>query len=139
MLQCSTLRSTVGNPLLYSCLGNPMDRGAWQATAHGVAKESDITQQLKQQQIILKPKEQQKKLDEKQRSLKIRCTANSPRLKRKKGCVYVNLCRNQGKLWHHQFGGHEFEQALGVGDGQKSLACYNSWGCKELDMTEQIN
>ena len=27
-----------GNPLQYSCLGNPMDRGAWQATAHGVAK-----------------------------------------------------------------------------------------------------
>ena len=26
------------NPLLYSCLGNPMDRGAWQATVHGVAK-----------------------------------------------------------------------------------------------------
>ena len=27
-----------GNPLQYSCLGNPMDRGAWQATVHGVAK-----------------------------------------------------------------------------------------------------
>ena len=27
-----------GNPLHYSCLGNPMDRGAWQATVHGVAK-----------------------------------------------------------------------------------------------------
>ena len=27
-----------GNPLQYSCLGNPMDRGAWQATFHGVAK-----------------------------------------------------------------------------------------------------
>ena len=32
-----------GNPLQYGCLGNPMDRGAWQATAHGVAKESDTT------------------------------------------------------------------------------------------------
>ena len=29
--------------------------------------------------------------------------------------------------WHHQFDGHEFEQAPGVGDGQGSLACYNSW------------
>ena len=29
------------NPLQYSCLGNPMDRGAWQATFHGVAKEVD--------------------------------------------------------------------------------------------------
>ena len=32
-----------GNPLQYSCLGNPMDRGAWRATVHGVAKESDTT------------------------------------------------------------------------------------------------
>ena len=32
-----------GNPLQYSCLENPMDRGAWQATVHGVAKELDMT------------------------------------------------------------------------------------------------
>ena len=32
-----------GNPLQYSCLGNPVDRGAWQTTVHGVAKESDMT------------------------------------------------------------------------------------------------
>ena len=32
-----------GNPLQYSCLGNPMDRGAWQAIGHGVTKESDAT------------------------------------------------------------------------------------------------
>ena len=32
-----------GNPLHYSCLKNPMDRGDWQATVHGVAKESDTT------------------------------------------------------------------------------------------------
>ena len=32
-----------GNPLQYPCLGNPMDRGAWWATVHGVAKESDMT------------------------------------------------------------------------------------------------
>ena len=32
-----------GNPFQYSCLGNPMNRGAWQATVHGVAKESDMT------------------------------------------------------------------------------------------------
>ena len=31
------------SPLQYSCLGNPMDRGAWQATIHGVAEESDTT------------------------------------------------------------------------------------------------
>ena len=32
-----------GNPLRYSCLENPMDRGAWWAIVHGVAKESDTT------------------------------------------------------------------------------------------------
>ena len=32
-----------GNPLQYSSLGNPMDRGAWRATVHGAAKESDVT------------------------------------------------------------------------------------------------
>ena len=35
-----------GNPLQYSCLENPMDRGAWQATVHGVAKEEGTTEQL---------------------------------------------------------------------------------------------
>ena len=32
-----------GHPLQYSCLGNPMDREAWQATVQGVAKELDTT------------------------------------------------------------------------------------------------
>ena len=32
-----------GNPLQYSCLGNPMDRGAWRAIVHGVTKELDPT------------------------------------------------------------------------------------------------
>ena len=35
-----------GNLLQYSCLGNPMDKGAWQATVCGVTKESDMTEQL---------------------------------------------------------------------------------------------
>ena len=37
-----------GNPLQYSCLKNPMNRRAWQAIVHGVAKESDMNEQLKQ-------------------------------------------------------------------------------------------
>ena len=39
-----------GNPLQDSWLGNPMDRGAWRATVHGVAKESDMTEQLNHKQ-----------------------------------------------------------------------------------------
>ena len=41
--------------------------------------------------------------------------------------------------WHHQLDGHEFEQTLGAGDGQGSLAGCSPWGCKESDMTEQLN
>ena len=39
--------------------------------------------------------------------------------------------------WHHRL--NEFEQALGVGNGQGSLACCSPWGCKESDMTELLN
>ena len=42
-------------------------------------------------------------------------------------------------VWHHQLDGHEFEQALGVGNGQGSLVCCSPWGHKVLDMTEQLN
>ena len=38
--------------------------------------------------------------------------------------------------WHHPLDGHEFEQALGVGDGQGSLAGSSPWGHKESDTTE---
>ena len=41
--------------------------------------------------------------------------------------------------WHHQLNGYEFEQALGVGDGQGSLACCSLWGLKELDTIEWLN
>ena len=33
--------------------------------------------------------------------------------------------------WHHRLNAQEFDQALGVGDGQGSLACYSPWGRKE--------
>ena len=41
--------------------------------------------------------------------------------------------------WHHWFSGHEFEQTLGVGDGQGVLVCCSPWGYKELDTTERLN
>ena len=41
--------------------------------------------------------------------------------------------------WYHRLNGHEFVQTPGVGDGQGGLVCCNSWGCKESDMTEQLN
>ena len=41
--------------------------------------------------------------------------------------------------WHHQLNGHEFEQALGDGDGQGSVACCSPWGHKKLGTIEQLN
>ena len=41
-----------GNPFQYSCLGNPMDRGAWWATVYGVNKESDTTEPLSTQATV---------------------------------------------------------------------------------------
>ena len=38
-----------GSPLQYSCLGNPMDRGAWQATVYGVTKKTEHNLTTKQQ------------------------------------------------------------------------------------------
>ena len=40
---------------------------------------------------------------------------------------------------HHRLNGHEFEQTLGVGDGQGSLACSSPRGLEESDMTERLN
>ena len=41
--------------------------------------------------------------------------------------------------WHHWLNGHEFEQALRVGDGQGSLVCCSPWSHKKWDMTEHLN
>ena len=41
--------------------------------------------------------------------------------------------------WHQRLDGLEFEQVLGVGDGQGSLVCCSLWGRKESDTTEQLN
>ena len=40
--------------------------------------------------------------------------------------------------WYHRLNGHEFEQALGDGEGQRSLVGYSPWGRKESDTTEQL-
>ena len=41
--------------------------------------------------------------------------------------------------WHHWLDGCEFEWTPGVGDGQGGLMCCSPWGCKESDMTKQLN
>ena len=41
--------------------------------------------------------------------------------------------------WHHRLDEHEFEQALGICDGQGGLACCSPWGCRESDTTQWLN
>ena len=41
--------------------------------------------------------------------------------------------------WHHRPSGHEFEKTLGDNEGQGSLVCCSSRGCKDSDTTEQLN
>ena len=49
------------------------------------------------------------------------------------------MTENEKVGWHHWLNGHEFEQAPGIGDGQRSMVCCSPWGCKELDMIELLN
>jgi len=46
------------------------------------------------------------------------------------------MTENEIVGWHHQLNGHEFERALGDGEGQGSLVCWSLWDRKESDMTE---
>ena len=41
--------------------------------------------------------------------------------------------------WHHQLNGHEFEQALGIRERERSLEYCSRWGRKESDTTEGLN
>ena len=46
------------------------------------------------------------------------------------------MTENEMVGWHHLLDGYESEQAVGVGDGQGSLACFSPWSHKESDVTE---
>ena len=50
--------------------------------------------------------------------------------RKKKGAI-----EDQIVGWHHRLNGHEFEQTLGDSEGQESLASFNAWSQKELDMS----
>ena len=46
------------------------------------------------------------------------------------------MIENEMVEWHHWLNGHEFDQALGDGEGKGSLEFCDPWGCKESDTTE---
>ena len=49
------------------------------------------------------------------------------------------MTENEMVGWHHRLNGHEFEQAPGDGEGQRSLACCSPWGHRESDKTLRLN
>ena len=49
------------------------------------------------------------------------------------------MTENEMVGWHHGLNGHEFELALGNGEGEGSLVCCSPWGHKESDTTERLN
>ena len=53
--------------------------------------------------------------------------------------LFLNTCSVCMLLRFYRLDEHEFEQALGVGDGQGSLVCCSPWGHKESDTTERLN
>ena len=59
--------------------------------------------------------------------------------KRLRGGGEGRVTENEVIGWHHQLNGHEFEQTPGDSEGQGSLACWSPRGCKESDMTYELN
>ena len=66
-------------------------------------------------------------------------TGKDPDAGRDWGQDEKRMTKDEMAGWHHHLNGHEFGWALGVGDGQGGLACCNSWGREESDMTERLN
>ena len=120
----NTLGEGNGNPFQYSCLGNPVDRGAWWAAIHRVAQSRTRLKQLSMHAY---------------NTLASWCRepihCKRPwrweiwRQKEKRAA------EDEMVGWHHWLNGHESEQTAGDSEGQGSLACCSPWGCKELDTT----
>ena len=68
-----------------------------------------------------------------------RCIGKDPDAQRDGGQEEKGMTEDEMVGCHYQLNGHESEQALGVGDGQGSLACCSPWGQRESNMTEQLN
>ena len=152
------------NPHQYSCLENPMDRGAWQATVHRVTKSRIRLKWLsmhawrrllrvpwtarRSNQSILKEISPGISLEAMVLKLKLQYFGHL--MRRVDSLEKTDAGRDWGQEekgttedemagWHHRLDGREFELTPRVGDGQGGLACCNSWGCKELDTTERLN
>ena len=68
--------------------------------------------------------------------MKSRLTGKDPDAGKDGGQEEKGVTKDEMVGWHHQFNGHEFEWALGDGEGHGSLACFSTWSGKESDMVE---
>ena len=145
-----------------------MDRGAQRTTVHGVAKSQTLLSNLLLTFVILKA-EILKNLLTVSKEIKpvnpkgnqswiffVRTNAEAPILWPPDAKSWlIRKTPDAGKDWrqeekgttedemvgwYHRLHGHEFEQALGVGDGQRSLACCSPWGCRvRHDWVTELN
>ena len=126
-----------GNPLQCSCLENPRDGEAWWAAIYGVAQSrtwlkrlsssSSSSNDAKAETPVLWPPHAKSWL-----------TGKISDAGRDWGQEEKGMTEDEMAGWHHRLDRRESEWTLGVGDGQGGLACCNSWGRKESDMTKWL-
>ena len=133
-----------GNPLQYSCLENPMDREAWQATVHGVTKNWTWLKQLpfwRSSVLGFLWREWcwswncstlATSCEELTRWKRLWCWEGL-------GAGGEGMTEDEMAGWHHWLDGCESQWTLGVGNGQGGLVCCDSWGREESDTTERLN
>ena len=71
--------------------------------------------------------------------MKNRFTAEDSDARKDGGQEDKEMTEDEMVGWHHRLNGHEFEQTLGDGEGQGSLACCSPWGHKDSDTTQPLN
>ena len=150
-----------GYPLQYSCLENPMDRGAWRVTVHRIAESQTDWSNLAHYSKKRVSTDTESPLDYKIQpvhpkgnqywifiartdaeapilwllDVKIWPIGNDPDAGNDWRQDEKEVTEDEMVGWHHRLNEHEFEQTPGYSEGQGNLACWSPWGCKEWDLT----
>ena len=122
-----------GDPLRYSCLGNPMDRGAWQVTVHRVEKESDMNLNHTFKTLIpfIKILQPEPRNQASQEALVVKNPPAKAGDMRDTGSI-PGSGRSPGGGHGSPLQNSSLEHPMDRGDWW----AYSPWGCKELDTTE---